>query len=416
MPLLHGSQGCSTYIRRYLIGHFREPIDIASSSFSEETTIFGGKENLEAAINNLISQYTPSVIGIATTCLAETIGEDISTHLKGMKNLPENCPPLIHVATPSYQGTHIDGFRKTVCALIDQFSRHNEKRRWVTMLPGMVSPADLRYLKKVCESFNLPCTLLPDYSETLDGGIWDVYQRIPQGGTTIQEIIAAGSSCASIEFGASAANELSAGRLLEEKCSVPAYNVPFPLGVEANDRFFTILEKISGNKTPSEFKSTRERLLDAYVDGHKFVTGKRVAIYGDEDIVTALAKFTTEIGMKISAIVSGASEKVLRKALTLQIPKVVDTIPVLSDSDFEDLGEYISQSPPDMLMGSSKGYHLARKLSVPLVRAGFPVQDRIGSQRLLHVGYEGTIQLYDRIVNTIIEQNQSSSDAGYMTW
>ena len=35
VPLLHGSQGCATYIRRYLISHFREPVDIASSSFDE---------------------------------------------------------------------------------------------------------------------------------------------------------------------------------------------------------------------------------------------------------------------------------------------------------------------------------------------------------------------------------------------
>ena len=38
LPLLHGSQGCSTYIRRYMIGHFREPVDIASSSFSESVS------------------------------------------------------------------------------------------------------------------------------------------------------------------------------------------------------------------------------------------------------------------------------------------------------------------------------------------------------------------------------------------
>ena len=35
VPFLHGSQGCATYIRRYLISHFREPMDIASSNFGE---------------------------------------------------------------------------------------------------------------------------------------------------------------------------------------------------------------------------------------------------------------------------------------------------------------------------------------------------------------------------------------------
>ncbi len=37
--ILHGSQGCATYIRRYMISHFKEPIDIASSNFGETSAI-----------------------------------------------------------------------------------------------------------------------------------------------------------------------------------------------------------------------------------------------------------------------------------------------------------------------------------------------------------------------------------------
>ena len=77
VPFLHGSQGCATYIRRYLISHFREPVDIASSSFSEEDTVFGGARNLKAGLRNVATQYRPAAIGVATTCLAETIGEDV---------------------------------------------------------------------------------------------------------------------------------------------------------------------------------------------------------------------------------------------------------------------------------------------------------------------------------------------------
>ncbi|HPJ15229.1 MAG TPA: nitrogenase component 1, partial [Spirochaetota bacterium] len=53
IPLLHGSQGCSTYIRRYMISHFREPVDIASSNFSESAAVFGGRENLHTALDNV---------------------------------------------------------------------------------------------------------------------------------------------------------------------------------------------------------------------------------------------------------------------------------------------------------------------------------------------------------------------------
>ncbi len=77
LPFLHGSQGCATYMRRYIISHFREPMDIATSGFSEATTIFGGGANLRQGLDNVTSQYHPTLIGIATTCLTETIGEDV---------------------------------------------------------------------------------------------------------------------------------------------------------------------------------------------------------------------------------------------------------------------------------------------------------------------------------------------------
>ena len=53
IPLLHGSQGCSTYMRRYLISHYKEPVDIACSNFGEQTAIFGGGVNLKIALENL---------------------------------------------------------------------------------------------------------------------------------------------------------------------------------------------------------------------------------------------------------------------------------------------------------------------------------------------------------------------------
>lgn len=77
MTILHGSQGCSTYIRRHMATHYNEPVDIASSSLTEEGTVFGGEGNLIKGLENMISLYKPEIIGVATTCLAETIGEDI---------------------------------------------------------------------------------------------------------------------------------------------------------------------------------------------------------------------------------------------------------------------------------------------------------------------------------------------------
>ncbi len=115
IPFLHGSQGCSTYIRRYLISHFREPMDIASSNFHEDSAIFGGSKNFSQGALNITRQYQPQLIGAATTCLTETIGEDMGRLLHELReNHGDAAAPIVHVSTPSYRGTHIDGFHAAV--------------------------------------------------------------------------------------------------------------------------------------------------------------------------------------------------------------------------------------------------------------------------------------------------------------
>ena len=75
--------------------------------------------------------------------------------------------------------------------------------------------------------------------------------------------------------------------------------------------------------------------------------------------------------------------------------------------------ELAEELKPDLIIGNSKGYQLARQLKVPLIRIGFPIHDRIGGQRLHHLGYRGTQELFDRIVNTLMEQQQDTSQVGY---
>ena len=77
MVLVHGSQGCSTYMRLTNVEHYNEPVDIASSALNEKQAIYGGEANLHKALDNVIRVYGPKVIGVLTTCLTETMGEDL---------------------------------------------------------------------------------------------------------------------------------------------------------------------------------------------------------------------------------------------------------------------------------------------------------------------------------------------------
>jgi len=194
MAVIHGSQGCATYIRRYLIGHFREPVDIASSSFSDRTAIFGGAAALGTALDNVVRQYRPRMVGVTTSCLSETIGDDVSLILRehAAERSGEDSPGLVHVSTPSYRGTHVDGFHAAVTAVVDAYARGGERGRGVAVFPGMVSPADTRHLKEILDDCGVAHAILPDYSESLDGGAWQSFERIPGGGTSLEDVAGMG--------------------------------------------------------------------------------------------------------------------------------------------------------------------------------------------------------------------------------
>jgi nitrogenase molybdenum-iron protein NifN len=419
VPLLHGSQGCSTYIRRYLISHYKEPVDIACSNFGEQTAVFGGGVNLKLALENICRQYDPSLIGVATTCLSETIGDDVPMFIKQYlaTQADATVPPIVHASTPSYQGTHMEGFHRAVLATVETLARVHtatEPAR-VNLFPGMLSPADIRHLREMAAAFGLTAMVLPDYSQTLDGGLWDSYQRIPGGGTPVDAIAKAGDAAASIELGHTLAQTgATAATLLAQRFGVRAVRQGFPMGIRATDAWLQALADISGRPIPEIYTEQRGRLLDTLVDGHKHVNTVRAALYGEEDLVAGLAAFLAEIGIHPVVCASGGRSRHLGAALQALVPKAWhQEMTVLEGADFSAIETAVAAARPALIIGHSKGYAMARRLEIPLVRVGFPIHDRMGGPRLLHVGYEGAMALFDRIANALIEQRQDGSAVGY---
>ena len=415
IPFLHGSQGCSTYIRRYLISHFREPMDIASSNFHEESAIFGGSANFQTGVMNVLRQYQPQLIGAATTCLAETIGEDMPRLLHDLraKHGDNITAPIVTVSTASYRGTHIDGFHAAVKALVEQLGQPGEKTGAVNLFPGMVSAADLRLMKEIMADFGLHYTLLPDYSETMDGETWSEYEKLQSGGTPLAAIAATGVAKASIEFGRTLGGTETAGTSLQKRFNVPRHLTGLPIGIRESDAFFALLAGLSGRETPVKYSHERGRLVDSLIDGHKYVFEKRAIVYGEEDLVVGLASFLCEIGVTPVLCASGGRSRLFEKVMRDAAPALPAETLVKEGFDFAEISELAPSLKPDFLIGSSKGYQIARSLRIPLIRAGFPIHDRIGGQRVLHLGYRGAQELYDRIVNALLEVKQDNSEVGY---
>jgi len=416
VPFLHGSQGCATYMRRYVISHFREPMDIASSSLGEKHAIYGGGPNLKQGLKNVMDKYGARLIGVASTCLTETIGDDMPGLVQEFRReLNEaESPEIVTVSTPSYSGTHMEGFHLAVKAVVDQLAQNGEPTGAVNLLPGFVSPADIRYLKEVLEDFGVPGIILPDISETLDGAAQLDYDKIPAGGTPLAAIKAMGASRATLEFGRTQFSQETAGRLLEERFGVPWRPLGMPIGLRETEEFFKGLEDLTGRITPDKHATERGRLIDAYVDGHKYIFNKRAVVFGEEDLVVGLVSFLTEIGVKPALCASGGKSGRLAAAVAEVTGTLLPEPPVVREGmDFFEIAEEAAKLEPDLLIGHSKGYHLAKRWQVPLVRVGFPIHDRFGGPRILHLGYRGAQNLLDQIVNAMIERKQETSPVGY---
>ena len=429
LPMLHGSQGCATYIRRYLISHFREPMDIASSNFSEETTIFGGNKNFNEGIDNIIRQYHPKVIGIASTCLSETIGEDVQRLINEYKSIHADDPDLpvmVFASKPSYQATHYEGFHQAVQATVQALARaEGSVGKHINLFSNFISPEDIRHLKEIMSDFNIETILFPDYSDTLDGTSWDKYQRISEGGTSLDAIRRTGSASVSIELGyilhrgkngkSRDRNQYqSAGEYLEQAFDVTNQRLGLPMGINESDKFLDLLSVISGNPVPEKYRKQRGRLVDLYIDGHKYISGKRAVVYGEEDVVVGLAAFLSEIGIKPVLCASGGESGKLRETLESVLGDLYDdTMLVGQGMSFDRIEEQMTDLNVDLLVGNSKGYYHARKFDIPIVRVGFPIHDRIGAQHAKTLGYEGATTLFEQIVNTILEDRQRKSSVGY---
>ena len=416
VPFLHGSQGCATYMRRYIISHFNEPIDIASSSLGEKHAVYGGSANLKLGLQNVTKKYAPQLIGVATTCLTETIGDDvkmiINEYVKEF-HTGKDHPQIVSVSTPSYAGTHMEGFNAALQAVVEQMTEATPPHDGVNILPGFVSAADLRYLKELLDDFGLPFTLLPDYSESLDGEAASDYPLIPEGGTPLAAIRRMGGARLTIECGATLPDK-SAGASLQQMYGTPLQRIGMSIGIRETDRLMDTLAELSGREIPARHRAARGRLIDAMVDGHKYLSGKRAVIFGEEDLVVGLTSFLAEIGVKPVLCASGGKSGRLREAVTAVMAGIPGEVPAIrEDVDFYDIEEEARGLAVDLLVGHSKGYTFARKEGIPLVRAGFPIHDRLGGQRLLHLGYHGAQALFDTVVNTLIAKKQDDSDVGY---
>ncbi len=405
LPHSHGSQGCCAFHRMFLTRHFKDPAMASSSSFTEGASVFGGGSNLKTAAKNIFDIYKPEIIAVHTTCLSETIGDDLNALITDIE-VPEGRY-MVHCNTPSYYGSHITGFSNMVSGFIKYLSKKTKTSNGkICLMPGFVNPGDMREYKKLMKAMKVDYTMLPDTSAVMDAPMTGTYDMYPLGGTKVKDIIELGACIKTVALGVQT-SEASA-ETLKKKCEVDYTLLPLPMGVEATDNFIMELESISKVEVPYEIEEERGQLVDIMVDIHPYTHGKKVAIFGDPDTVLGIAAFCLELGMIPKFLVTGTPGAAFEKAAKHLFDKfgVADCI-AKAEGDLFLLHQWIKNERVDLLIGGTHGKNIARAEELPLVRMGFPIIDRYIHSYMPLVGYRGAMRMAELIANALMDYQDS---------
>jgi len=403
MPLLHGSQGCTSFGLTLFVRHFKEAVPLQTTAMSEVATVLGGYDNLEQAILNIYNRTKPKLIGICSTGVTETNGDDVDAYIKLIRDKHPQVAklPLVYVSTPDFKDAFQDGWEKAVTRIVEVLVEPRAVKAprnpsQVNVLPGChLTPGDLDELRVMLEDFGLQPSFLPDLAGSLDGHIPDEFTPTTIGGIGVDEVANMGRAGWTIAIGAQMRR---AAEAMQAKTGVPFRLFERLCGLIPNDEFIAFLSEISGRPIPPKYRRQRGQLADAMLDAHFHIGGRRLAIGAEPDLLLDLSSMLHEMGAQVEAAVTTTQSAVLKKIRTSEVLV----------GDLEDLETLAKTRNCDLLITHSHGRQAAARLKIPFYRAGFPMFDRIGAGHQLSVGYRGTRDLIFNIANLVIADREQN--------
>lgn len=406
IPMLHGSQGCSAFGKVFFVRHFREPIPLQTTAMDQVSTVMSADENVILGLKAVCEKSKPALIGLPTTGLSETQGTDIKRLVKEFYAAhPEFAHiPIVPVNTPDFSGCLESGYALAVKALLEvllpqKSEQVGQRKKQINVLAAsFLTPGDIEHLKELIEAFGLRPLVLPDIGDSLDGHLTDMESSpVTVGGTPVSEILSMGESIATLVFGHSLHE---AADYLLAQTGVPDYRFDSVMGLAAVDALVAKLADLSGKPVPEKIERQRAQLQDAMVDSHFMLGFARIAIAADADLLYGFSKLVTEMGCEVVAAVAPAKAPILSAVKTAQV----------AIGDLEDLEIAARKNQAQLLISNSHAVETARRLAVPLLRAGFPQYDLIGGYQRLWIGYRGTRQTLFDLANLMVTHGHAEPE------
>ena len=407
IPMMHGSQGCTAFGKVYFVRHFREPIPLQTTAMDQVSTVMNADENVILGLKAICEKNNPALIGLPTTGLSETQGTDIKRLVRDFYAAhPEYAHiPVVPVNTPDFTGCLESGYALAVKATLEVMlpqmsSVVGKRKKQVNVLAGsFLTPGDVDHIKEIVEAFGLRPLVLPDVGDSLDGHLTEMESSpLTVGGTPVTDISSMGESIATLVLGNSL---FDAADFLKAQTGVPDFRFDSLMGLEAVDSFVAALSDISGKPVPEKIERQRAQLQDAMVDAHFMLGFARIAIAADPDLLYGFSRLVTDMGCDVVAAIAPARANILNSVFATQV----------GIGDLEDMEIAASRNGAQLVISNSHGAETARRLGVPLLRAGFPQYDLIGGYQRLWVGYRGTRQALFDLANMLVQHGHHEPEA-----
>ncbi|MCW2273715.1 Fe-only nitrogenase subunit beta [Rhodoblastus acidophilus] len=408
--LVHGGQGCVMFVRLLISQHLKESFEIASSSLHEDGAVFGACGRVEEGVDVLLARYPHlKVIPIITTCSTEVIGDDVDGVITKLEEglLAEKYPDrevhLLAIHTPSFVGSMVSGYDVAVRDFVKKFARKGPSNGKINFITGWVNPGDVTELKSLLKEMDIDATVLFEI-ESFDSPIMPDGSEVSHGNTTIEDLVSTGS--ATHTFVLNRYEGGKAGQFLEKKFKIPSVIGPTPIGIRNTDALLKKLSEATGKPIPDSLVRKRGIALDAITDlAHMFLADKKVAIYGNADLVIGLAEFCLDLEMKPQLLLLGDDNSAyVNDPRVKALQEYVDyPMEIVTNADFWDLEDRIKNKglELDLILGHSKGRFVSIDYDIPMVRVGFPTYDRAGLYRYPVVGYGGATWLVEQMANAL---------------
>jgi len=384
MPLMHGGMGCTSFTKVFLTRHFCEPIAIQTTAVTDVTAVLdGGDGSIVEAVQNITKKVTPSLIGLHSTGLTETKGDDLG----GVATQVDY--PLVYVHSTDYEGGLESGWGKTTKALIEQLVASTDATRpdKAVLLPHVsLTPIEVEKLKDFIAQFGFEVHALPDLSTSLDGHLGEKQSALSSGGITVEAVRDLADAGLVLSIGDSM--QPSAAALLKKNPAMRHLHLNHVQGLAATDELVAALLEVSGREEPpASIDRWRKRLQDAMLDSHFSLGQTRILLVGEPDFLAGASQLLSEAGGKVTLALA-----------TVDSPQL-DRIPAdkVMVGDLEDAEAL--QGNYDLIVGNCHTEALAHRFGKGLVLRGYPSWEVVGNQLKDDLLYEGGAYFLCEVAN-----------------